>query len=244
VSLLWVRSLPYAVADGATNMAADEVLLEAAALGAASLRFYGWSEPTISLGYFQPCAVRQEDENLRELAWVRRATGGATLVHHHEVTYALAVPAGPEWQSKQPWLRMHAVIAAALLRFGVVAQPHTLAADVEFPGFLCFQHLAGGDLMIGSHKITGSAQRKHHGAVLQHGGILLAASPHTPQLPGIRELVGVDLLPADLIPAIADAFTQQTGWRLEPGDWTDDERRQIAELAERKYRSDDWNAKR
>ena len=49
-----VRVLPFAVADGPHNMAADEVLLEGALAGVASLRCYGWTTPTVSLGYFQP----------------------------------------------------------------------------------------------------------------------------------------------------------------------------------------------
>ena len=47
-----IRLLPYAVADGAVNMATDEALVHAAAEGVASLRFYGWTTATVSLGYF------------------------------------------------------------------------------------------------------------------------------------------------------------------------------------------------
>ncbi len=94
-----VRLLPFATADGPHNMAADESLLEAAIAGAASLRFYGWSVPTLSLGYFQPQSVRLADSRLTGLPWVRRPTGGAALVHHHELTYAVALPAGRPWQA-------------------------------------------------------------------------------------------------------------------------------------------------
>jgi len=52
-----VRLLPFREADGPHNMAADEMLLEAAGVGQASLRFYGWSAPELSLGYFQPHTV-------------------------------------------------------------------------------------------------------------------------------------------------------------------------------------------
>src|SRR5712671_6762185 len=115
MSLPICRLVPYAVAEGPHNMAADEALLEAAAAGRASLRFYGWSEATVSLGYFQAEALRRQDPRLAGLPYVRRPSGGATLVHHHEVTYALALPAGPPWQSGVSWLgRMHVVIAAAL----------------------------------------------------------------------------------------------------------------------------------
>ena len=47
-----------AIAEGAHNMAADEVLLESAVKGSASLRFYGWTKATLSLGYFQPAQLR------------------------------------------------------------------------------------------------------------------------------------------------------------------------------------------
>src|SRR5262245_26411902 len=89
-----VRLLPYAVADGPHNMAADEALLGSAVAGTASLRFYGWSPPTLSLGYFQPEGVRRRDARLAGLPYVRRPSGGRTLVHDRELTYALALPPG------------------------------------------------------------------------------------------------------------------------------------------------------
>ncbi len=66
------RLLPWRVADGVSNMAADEGLLEAAAAGIASLRFYAWSRATLSLGYFQPHASRHNPEVLGDLPYVRR----------------------------------------------------------------------------------------------------------------------------------------------------------------------------
>ncbi|MCY2968834.1 MAG: hypothetical protein NT069_35270, partial [Planctomycetota bacterium] len=42
-------------ATGRHQMAVDELLLESASERAIStLRWYRWSEPTVSLGYFQP----------------------------------------------------------------------------------------------------------------------------------------------------------------------------------------------
>ena len=49
-----LRLLPLEVNFGQQAMALDEVLLEKAAQGQASLRFYQWASPTVSLGYFQP----------------------------------------------------------------------------------------------------------------------------------------------------------------------------------------------
>jgi lipoate-protein ligase A len=238
--------LPFTTAAGARNMASDEALLQTAVGGTPSLRFYGWSAPTLSLGYFQPEALRRDNPRLAQLPYVRRASGGATLVHHHEVTYALVLP--PEWHdglSVQAWLkRMHEIIAAALGDLGVAARPHIQSQADEFHGPLCFQHFAAGDLLIGDAKVVGSAQRRHRGALLQHGAILLAQSLFTQELPGILELTGRRLTTEEVWAAVRRRFEQATGWELRDGDFTADERRAVADLEAGKYRTDAWNRKR
>ena len=80
-------------AAGGWNMAADELLLEQASdTGQASLRIYSWSEPTLSLGYFQSHADRQTHAPSRDCRLVRRRSGGGAILHEHEITYALAIP--------------------------------------------------------------------------------------------------------------------------------------------------------
>jgi lipoate-protein ligase A len=239
-----VRLAPFAAADGPHNMAADETLLDAAGAGAASLRFYGWSAPTVSLGYFQPHSVRRSDARLAGLAWVRRPTGGAALVHHNELTYALALPSGPPWQAcSEPWLtRMHAIIAEALAGLG--AAPVNAAKEIRQGDVLCFQHHTPGDLCIGPAKIVGSAQRRQHGALLQHGAVLLAASPFAPALPGVAELTARVVSPQEVAAAVRDAFVRTKGWTLAPTEWTADECRRIDELASAKYSQPWWNEKR
>jgi lipoate-protein ligase A len=240
------RLLSYAVADGPRNMAADETLLEAAAAGVASLRFYGWTEATLSLGYFQPERLRHDKPLLANLPFVRRPSGGAALVHHHEVTYALGLPAGPPWQKRgESWLcRMHGIIAAALAFLGV--KPRTCCADEErkLDEVFCFLHQTPGDLLVGQSKVVGSAQRKQRGALMQHGGILLAASPFTPELPGIAELSGRRLAVGDVSAAATAEFARRVGCDLVARDWTKIERKRIAELTDTKYASAAWNLKR
>ncbi len=226
-------------------MAADEALLESAGAGVASLRFYGWSAATLSLGYFQTERLRQEDPRLAPLPYVRRPSGGATLVHHQELTYALALPAGSPWQEGDPWLRrMHRVVARALDALCVKVQVHEPAGAEDFPGFLCFQHCTAGDLLIERAKIVGSAQRRQRRALLQHGAILLARSPYTPVLPGIQELSGRRLTAEETAAAIRDALQRETGWEIGPADWTEAERQRRRELAVNRYSQDSWNRKR
>lgn len=235
-----LRLLPFESADGAANMAADELLLEAAARGTASLRFYTWSEPTLSLGYFQPAT-----ERLPGLPWVRRASGGAALVHDRELTYCLALPVGAPCQRRgESWIcRFHGIIMKALAQLGII-DGVTCGVERKLGPVLCFLHHTPGDLALRGHKIGGSAQRKQRGALMQHGGILLAQSPHTPQLPGLRDLVGIEVAPDALADAVTREFERDTGWTTAPGEWTADERRRLDELSKTKYRADEWNLKR
>ena len=227
-------------------MAADEALLEAATCGTASFRSYGWSQPTLSLGYFQSSAASRAYPRLDELAWVRRPSGGAALVHHLEMTYALALPAGGPWQeSGASWLRrMHALLADALSSLGVKAKMCGDQEEKELGDVLCFLHHTPGDLLIGDAKIVGSAQRKQRGALMQHGSILLAASPWTPHLPGLRELTGMALCAQTLGDAVVEQLTKQTGWQFLASEWTPRERERIDDLTASKYTQPAWNSKR
>jgi lipoate-protein ligase A len=240
------RLLPFGVAPGAWNMAADETLLEAAVAGTASFRFYGWSQPTLSLGYFQANAASRAYPRLSELAWVRRPSGGAALVHHLEMTYALALPAGAPWQkSGESWLRlMHTVIREALSVFGVTTRACGNGEEKKLGEVLCFLHHTSGDLMIDGSKVVGSAQRKQRGALMQHGSILLAASPWTPHLPGIHELAGVNLSAESLGAVLVEQLAKQTHWQRTPCEWTPRELERIDELAANKYSQPAWNCKR
>jgi lipoyl(octanoyl) transferase len=143
-----IRLLPFASASGAMNMARDEALLHSAAdRGIATLRFYTWDEPTLSLGYFQPAA-----ERLPGMDWVRRSTGGAMIVHDpaHEITYSLALPPGPEWQPPdESWLcRMHYFIRDVLKPMGVTAKAVVCGEEQKLGPVLCFHHHTPGDLVV------------------------------------------------------------------------------------------------
>ena len=226
-------------------MAADETLLLGAAEGRASLRFYGWAEATLSLGYFQPASASRADRRLTSLPWVRRPTGGSALVHHHELTYALAVPLSGETKPRSWMVDMHQIFSRALEPLGLrgqlqSAKPMGHAASSN----LCFAQPTAGDILHGCHKLLGSSQRKHHRALLQHGALLLAQSPYTPMLPGIKELTGVDLAVEPLVAAIIQVFQEVADFRVEPTDWSPAEKQTIERLTAEKYSRAEWNEKR
>jgi lipoyl(octanoyl) transferase len=186
-------------------MALDEMLLDLVASGAsgAVMRTYGWSVPTLSLGYFQRLAEARADSRWRSVPIVRRLTGGGAIWHHFEVTYALAVPASHPLArpSTQLYRAVHTAIAGGLVELGVRA---VRQGEVFLPGhcersrpLLCFTDLSPEDVIFEGEKIVGSAQRRRGGAVLQHGSILLVRSPQAPELAGLCDAADLSAEPKE-----------------------------------------------
>jgi lipoate-protein ligase A len=239
-----VRQLPPLTAPGPEQMARDEAMLHAAADGGvASFRFYHWSEATLSLGYFQSKMAVD-----RDLPWVRRASGGAAILHHtpHEVTYSLALPAAAATiPAGDSWIcRVHHVLRDWLKTQGVNAHAVVCGEEKKLDDFLCFLHHTPGDLLVNGAKVVGSAQRKLRGALLQHGTILLSQSRHGPELPGVAELSGRVVPVVDLMPGFRDGLRDAFGWQFQAGDWTADEVALAKRIEAEKYRSPEWNDRR
>jgi len=251
------RVLPHQVGDGPTNMATDEALLDAVAdhPGLAVVRTYTWSVPTLSLGYFQRYAEVEADPRWAKRAVVRRATGGGALWHDREVTYAVVIPV--EHPLARPstalYQAIHQAIGAAIRRSGVGAErrgtPGLKVATAAKRPFLCFLDQDPDDVVVGSTKLVGSAQRRRSGAVLQHGSILLARSPTTPELPGLADLVGDsqqrgDQLAATWIEILRASLPDVIGGAPIAGDLTDWERDQADTLRSTVYQEVGWTRRR
>ena len=204
-------------AGGAWNMAVDEALLEtAAATGQATLRFYQWQQPTLSLGYFQSHADRAQHTTSCGCPIVRRASGGGAIIHDRELTYSLALPLAADGRmaATELYTICHQTLIRALAEYGILSELYRPAAECiateavrETQPFLCFQRRTCTDIVLSGAKIVGSAQRRRRGAVLQHGSVLLARSAAAPELPGIQDLAGVTIAATDL----ADSWTPHLG---------------------------------
>lgn len=231
-------------ADGAWNMAVDEALWRGSAQGGGCCwRFYAWSRPTLSLGYFQSYDDRGTHRASRDCPAVRRPSGGGAIVHDNELTYSLVLPTTHPLAARRSPLyeAVHAALIDALGEIGVVA---TLCRRrVEPPArqaLLCFQRRTPGDVLLGDAKIAGSAQRRSRAAVLQHGSVLLARSCAAPELAGIEDLAPVCLAPAQLISAWLPRLSRRLGLVFQPDALDRAELRQAEMLVQTKYGSPRW----
>lgn len=235
--------------DGAWNMAVDEVLLGTSAeRGEPCLRFYRWATPTVSLGYFQPLAQKQAHTTAANCLVVRRPTGGGAIVHDAELTYSFCVPRGHALAADAMTLyrAIHGSLIAALDDLSVQAELSEADSGVspEDEPFLCFQRRAKGDVLVRGTKIGGSAQRRPDAAILQHGSVLLHASPAAPELPGIAELTGRAIDPQELIDAWTPRIAERLGVSFQAEAYNKAEIDAANQLVESRYGQDAWNARK
>jgi lipoate-protein ligase A len=202
--------------SGAWNMAVDEALLETAiATGIATLRWYRWSEPTVSIGYFQKSSELMDDPVLSRLPAVRRLSGGGAILHDDELTYSVTLPASQTLfqQPHELYDIVHRPLAAGLRQAGfpVIFRGTTLKRPDE--PLLCFQRQDAHDITLDGVKVLGSAQRRRRGAILQHGSLIQRASPLAKQLPGLTDLSSAvlpeeftQILTIEVATSIADSW--------------------------------------
>jgi lipoate-protein ligase A len=247
---------------GARNMAIDEAqLLDAAENGIATLRFYEWSEPTLSLGYFQHYDDRHGHAASRDCAIVRRQTGGGAILHDRELTYSIALPpAHPLARNADAlYSTVHEAFVAELepelasyksqARLFIRRECPKLPPDRE--PFLCFQRRASGDVVYqpveqqrSDCKILGSAQRRHRGAILQHGSLLLQKSPAAPEVPGLQELTGLAVTAQELAVGLSIRIGAILGLELVKNRLRSALELKAEELANSKYGAAGWTKRR
>jgi lipoate-protein ligase A len=243
------RLLVHAPAAGAWNMAVDEALLESACGGGLpTLRFYQWNKPTLSLGYFQRFADRGSHAASLDCPIVRRTTGGGAILHDRELTYSLTVPAGHRLARRPAELydRMHRSLVQALEQLGAASQ--VLATGVDrgplAEPFLCFQRRASGDVVQAGAKIAGSAQRRHRGAILQHGSVLVETSRAAPELPGLEQTARVALSPEQLLEVWREPLARELELNFVADELSAAEQSRADELVAEKFATAAWTAKR
>lgn len=254
-------------------MAIDEAIVGAVAGGTepSTLRFYAWSRPTLSLGYFQNAGDVSNGSG-GAVDVVRRSTGGGAIMHHHELTYSLSLPLAGERPGAREcvYRNVHRCVVDTLKAWGVASAayrdtivsrnetapagrqalpatgPEGLrpAATTSAESFLCFQRRTGEDLICGGYKILGSAQRRVRGGVLQHGSLLLRASSHADVLPGIFELAAVDVDACEFAKSLAKRIGDAMSMTWRCGELSDSELAASQTIRASRYAAAEWTRRR
>ena len=210
------------------NMALDEALLEAMPrLQAPVLRFYSWTEPAATFGYFQKYAEVQAATKLRPV--IRRPTGGGIVPHDADWTYSVVFPPGHEWHSlkaEESYRRIHDWLRLAFAELKVETELAP-GCHKSLPG-QCFIGHEKYDLLWHGKKIAGAAQRRNKLGLLIQGSV----QPPIPLRRGGWE---------EAMRGVAEKCFSTTWASLQP----DEELRSHGEkLAKEKYSQPGYNQKR
>jgi lipoate-protein ligase A len=158
------RLLPIRIDDAFTSMAIDEAILRFNAEGKSpnTVRFWRWKPSAISIGCFQSLE-REVDLAVAKkygVDVVRRITGGGAVFHDHdgELTYSVVC--------KQGDVSDDIIESYRLICGGLVSGFERLGLQAEFRPV--------NDVQANGKKISGSAQTRRWGSVLQHGTVLIS----------------------------------------------------------------------
>jgi lipoate-protein ligase A len=163
------RYLGITTSDAASNMAVDEAITLARSqdLVPNTVRLYMWRPPAVSLGYFLRINDAVDIEACKSLGIdvVRRISGGGAVYHsENEVTYSVIV------KQNDPVLPEDVIEVYKKLSAAIISVPEKLGLEVYFePGHpgVC------PNLVVAGRKISGNAQVRKRGVILQHGTLLL-----------------------------------------------------------------------
>ncbi|WP_297459388.1 biotin/lipoate A/B protein ligase family protein [Thermococcus sp.] len=161
-----MRFIPLIVARPEVQMAIDEAIMRARIEGKVpdTVRLYAFSPSSVTIGRFQSVVhdVNLDEARRLRIPVVRRITGGGSVFHDEfgEITYS--VIAG---ESFHPMLK-NVGSSYRYLAGPLVDALRELGLDADFSGL--------NDITVKGKKISGSAQTRRKGVILQHGTFMYA----------------------------------------------------------------------
>jgi lipoate-protein ligase A len=241
------RVVEFETHDAYLNMALDEAVSEGIMNGSSppTIRFYAWKPGAVSIGYFQSMKDEVNLETCRELGvnCIRRWTGGGAVYHDAkgEITYSLIAPAS---LFPKNIIKSYEVICG-----WIVDGLKTLGIDAIFSPV--------NDVLVEGKKISGSAQTRRGGILLQHGTVLFDTDITTmfSVLNVSRQKITDKMIQKaqervtciskhknadkkDVYQGLFRAFTKDKNH--EAGAWNENEISRAKELAEQKYKTEEW----
>lgn len=152
-----IRLLETGQEPGPWNMALDQALMSKVDDHIPVLRLYGWKPASVSIGYFQSLEQEVDVKKCEDLGIdvVRRMTGGGAVLHEQEVTYSFITKVFPS-DVRESYKVICEPVVTCLISLGF---------DAKFSPL--------NDITVKNKKVSGNAQTRRNGVLLQHGTILL-----------------------------------------------------------------------
>jgi len=247
--------------DPAFNMALDESLALSVRQDSSPpvLRFYGWKIPSITLGCFQKLSdIDLEYCQAQKIPVVRRPTGGRAILHDAELTYSFSAKTDSDFFSGgllNSYRNISQAFQQAFCHIGLKADARgeREKGAVLAGSPLCFQSSSYGELLLGSRKVVGAAQKRWADGFLQQGSLpyehneeLMSRIFRVSRQDLRRCMTGLrDTVPefdeARLKEALTAAFEDRFDVRLAASSPSPAEVQQAEILLEQKYHLDSWN---
>ncbi|OQX89636.1 MAG: hypothetical protein B6D65_02125 [candidate division Zixibacteria bacterium 4484_93] len=214
--------------DGFFHMALDEMLIGIAReTGDTFLRFYSWKPPCVSIGMLQD-TEGVDTQKILSFGYqiVRRPTGGRAVLHKDEITYSTIFPPGHPITTLST-IESYRLISRALIKglisLGVPAELSRGKSGYEH-NVSCFASTSRYEITLFGRKLVGSAQRRTHKALLQHGSILTdydekswdSIKTGEVQPSTIKEALGYIPTFNEIANALAEGFKELFDVELEP----------------------------
>jgi len=243
-------------------MAIDEILFQICHRERCGfLRLYSWAKPSFSYGVSQKNtrAINRKFIETHGCESVRRITGGKTVLHHDELTYALVSSEDLFYRDHdlyQSYLLISQVLVKALLRVGVNACLSSGSTpEMSRSDHPCFSFPTPHEIEVNGKKIIGSAQKRDNTALLQHGSIPFTmdydmyAQGANSRPDMIRSAMTTlnetsRTTREELSQALVQSFQEFSGATLQPFDTELTKYRQELQTLQAKYASEEWNFSR
>lgn len=242
------RMISFKYFDAFMNMALDEVIMDGIRSGKTlpTIRFYGWDPSAVSIGYFQGIKneVNLEGAHSQGVDVVRRLTGGGAVYHdtQGEVTYSII---GPMDIFPSDVIESYRMICGDILH-----ALRLLGIEASFEPI--------NDIMLDNKKISGNAQTRRRGILLQHGTILYQVDVEKMfSVLNVSEQKSVDKLIKSVkkrvtsISDLIDVSMEDVSSALEQGfsrereiiheDYTAEELELAEQLSKEKFQTESWN---
>ncbi|MEN8154201.1 MAG: biotin/lipoate A/B protein ligase family protein [Acidobacteriota bacterium] len=242
----------------AKNMAVDEYLFNLCHKEKKGFfRLYYWDKPSFSIGVSQRAekAANIDYINSSDYAFVRRITGGKTVLHNDEITYSVVSSENIFFQDNDLY-RSYSMISGIILKALKISGIDAYLSGGSTPALSksndpCFSFPTPNEIEVEGKKIVGSAQKRDRQALLQHGSIpysmnysIYASGANSRKSIIKKNMITLedltDLSRDEIGDNFIKAFSEFTGKELKNYIFTERDNREIEKLTD-KYSSKEWN---